>query len=139
MSSRWRTTARWLLGPAYVVAGILHLAVPEPFLQIMPDIVPAPKLVILATGVAEIAGGLALLQNFFPPIRKAAAWGLAIYAVCVFPANINHFAMDMARVDHGLGLAYHIPRMLLQPLLVWLVLWAGQIILWPQRLPDKHD
>jgi uncharacterized membrane protein len=51
----------------------------------------------------------------------------------VFPANIHHFALDMARADHGLGLAYHGPRMLLQPVLVWLALWTGEVLQWPSR------
>ena len=67
------------------------------------------------------------LSNF------AGAIGLALYAVGVFPANINHFAMDMGRPDHGWGLAYHIPRMIAQPVLVWLALWAGAVIDWPFR------
>ena len=51
--------------------------------------------------------------------------GLALYAVCVFPANINHMMIDMARPHPQLGLAYHVPRMLLQPLLVWAALFAS--------------
>ena len=57
--------------------------------------------------------------------------GLAIYAVCVFPANINHFALDMAQPDGGLGLGYHLPRMFAQPILVWLALWTGGVTNWP--------
>jgi len=58
---------------------------------------------------------------------------LALYALCVWPANINHFMIDMARPDHGWGLAYHVPRMLAQPVLVWLALWTGEVIDWPFR------
>jgi len=33
--------------------------------------------------------------------------------------------IDMARPHPQLGWAYHIPRMLLQPLLIWLALWTS--------------
>ena len=128
-----RTIVRWVLAILYLAAGILHLAKPAPFLTIMPDWVPYPAAVIALTGLAEIAGALALAQPFGERLRQAGAIGLALYAVCVFPANINHFALDMGRADHGLGLAYHIPRMALQPVLVWLALWAGGVTDWPFR------
>ena len=37
----------------------------------------------------------------------------------------------MAREDGGLGLAYHLPRMVAQPVLVWLALWVGGVTDWP--------
>jgi hypothetical protein len=46
----------------------------------------------------------------------------------VWPANINHFIMDLARSDGGLGLAYHVPRMIAQPVIIWLALWVGESI-----------
>ncbi len=128
-----RTALRWLLGLAYAAAGYLHLAAPQGFLSITPVWVIFPEDVILWTGVAEIAGAIGLLQPFSVRLRHAAAIGLALYAICVFPANINHFIMDMARADDGLGLAYHIPRMFLQPVLIWLALWVGGTTDWPFR------
>lgn len=94
----------------------------------MPDWVPAPEAVVMLTGVAELAGAAGLLQPWSPALRRAAGWGLALYAVCVFPANIVHFARDMARPDLGLGLGYHVPRMILQPVLVWLALWVSDVL-----------
>ncbi|WP_299308039.1 DoxX family protein [uncultured Croceicoccus sp.] len=130
---RGRTAARWLLALAYFVAGVLHLAAPAPFLGIMPDVVPWPEAVVALTGIAEILGAIGMVQPVSGRLRKAAAVGLALYAVCVFPANINHFAMDMGLADHGLGLAYHLPRMVAQPVLVWLALWSGGVMDWPWR------
>ena len=126
-----RTVLRWLLAALYLVAGYFHLAHPQPFLGITPDWVPMKEIVILWTGLAEAAGALALAQPWSRALRRAGAIGLALYAVCVFPANINHFALDMARADHGLGLGYHLPRMVLQPVLVWLALWTGGVTNWP--------
>ncbi|MEC7162310.1 MAG: hypothetical protein VXW57_10935, partial [Pseudomonadota bacterium] len=104
-----------------------------PFLTIMPDWVPAPEPVVFWTGIAEILGAVALVQWSSLRIRHAGAIGLAAYAVCVFPANIHHFALDMARPDGGLGLGYHLPRMVAQPLFVWLALWTGGVTDWPWR------
>jgi len=90
-----------------------------------------PALVVALTGVAELAGAAGLLQWYSPALRRAAGWGLAAYALCVWPANLNHMMLDMARADHGAGLGYHIPRLAAQPLLIWLALWASEAIDWP--------
>lgn len=132
-----RAILRGVLAFAYAAAGILHLVQPGPFLSIMPDLVAYPEAIVALTGLAEVAGAAALAQPFSSLLRKSGAVGLALYAVCVFPANINHFALDMARPDNGLGLAYHIPRMMLQPLIVWLTLWTGGVTDWPLRRRDQ--
>ena len=104
-----------------------------PFLRIVPGLVPLPDAVVLWTGIAELLGAAALAQPWSKRWRQAAGIGLALYALCVWPANFNHFAMDMARPDHGWGLAYHVPRLLAQPLIVWLALWTGGVTDWPFR------
>jgi uncharacterized membrane protein len=123
-----RPIFRWLLAAFYALAGIIHLIRPEPFLTIMPAWVPAPEAVVLWTGIAELLGSIGLIQPFSPSLRRAAGWGLAAYALCVWPANINHFIIDMARPDGGLGLAYHVPRMIAQPVIIWLALWVGECL-----------
>lgn len=123
-----KAALRWLLAAFYFVAGVIHIATPAPFLTIMPGWVPAPHAVVLLTGVAEILGAIGLAQWFSPPLRRAAGWGLALYALCVWPANINHFMLDMAKPGGGLGLAYHVPRMFAQPAIIWLALWVGECL-----------
>ena len=130
---RIRPILKWVLAAFYAFAGYKHLTAPEPFLGITPHWVPWPETVVMLTGVAELLGALALVQPFDARLRKLAGWSLALYAVCVFPANINHFIIDMHKPDHGLGLAYHLPRMPAQPLLVWLALWVSNAIDWPWR------
>lgn len=126
-----RVVLRWLLAAFYALAGVIHLINHATFLTITPAWVPLPEAVVLWTGVAEILGAIGLVQPFSRRLRQAAGWGLALYALCVWPANINHFAMDMARPDGGLGLAYHVPRMFAQPVIIWLALWVGEC--WPLR------
>ncbi len=131
--SKSRTITRWALALLYLAAGVAHLAIPAPFLKITPEWVPAPAAVIALTGLAETCGAIGLLQPWHRGLRRAAAWGLALYALCVWPANIHHMTMNLAAPDRGLGLAYHLPRMLLQPVLIWLALWSGEAIDWPRR------
>lgn len=135
-----QSALRLLLAVFYAYAGYAHIAAPGPFLAITPDWVPLPQAVIYWTGIAEIAGAIALAQPFSQALRKWGGAGLALYALCVWPANINHFAMDLAKADAGitegvLGLGYHIPRMIAQPVLIWLALWLGGVTDWtPARL-----
>lgn len=107
----------------YGLAGILHIVMPEPFLQITPAWVPRPREVILITGVCEVAGGVGLL---IPPLRRYAGIGLALYAICVFPANIKH-AIDSLSIGSPSAWqwAYHSIRLPLQPVLVCVALFAG--------------
>lgn len=128
-----RQFLRWILTLFYFAAGVIHIATPAPFLTIMPQWVPAPEAVVFWTGIAELLGAIGLAQSLSLPLRRAASVGLALYAVCVFPANINHFIFDLAKPGHGVGLAYHVPRMFAQPLLVWLALWTGGVIEWPWK------
>jgi uncharacterized membrane protein len=120
-----KLVVRLLLASFYFAAGTLHLLDPAPFLKITPSWVVAAPLVILLTGIAEIVGALSLAQPWWPRLRVAAGWALAAYVLCVWPANINHLLMDMTRPDHGLGWAYHGPRMLAQPVLIWAALWSS--------------
>lgn len=121
----------FLVALLYGVAGYAHLATPAPFIAITPHWVPWPEAVIRWTGIAEMIGAAALLQPVLSWLRQAAAIGLALYALCVWPANFHHFALDMARNDGGWGLAYHIPRLALQPLIIWAPLWASRLVDWP--------
>jgi uncharacterized membrane protein len=128
-----RSTARFALALFYAVAGLFHLLLPAPFIKITPGWVPMPALVVALTGMAELAGAAGLVQTRSAGLRRAAGWGLAAYALCVWPANFHHMALDMARADHGAGLAYHVPRLAAQPLLIWLAFWASDATQWPFR------
>jgi uncharacterized membrane protein len=114
----------------YFAAGVLHLTSPAGFLLIMPDWVPLPEAVVAFTGVAEILGAVGLLV---PRVRKAAGLGLALYALCVWPANFNHALNDIALAGLHLSWWYHGPRLVAQPLLIWLALWVGTVTDWPFR------
>ena len=135
-NSKRRLIARALLSALYLVAGLAHLLWPAPFLTITPSWIPFAPVVIVLTGAAELAGAAGL---WIPRLRRAAGIGLALYAVCVYPANIKH-ALDFA-ADPGTGVGwwYHAPRLLLQPVIAWWALWAAGVIDWPfRRTPDTQ-
>ena len=129
-----RALSRWLLALVYIGFGALHLARSGAFLPIMPAWVPYPQEVVLFTGACEVLGGLGLL---IPRLRRLAGAMLALYAVCVFPANLHH-ALDHVRVP-GLPSSwwYHAPRLAFQPVLVWWALYAGEVVDWPFRRRDR--
>ena len=136
---RLRQTLRLILAVAYFGVGVVHLTRPDAFLPIMPDWVPEPRNVVLATGVCELAGSIALLTRRF---RWWAGVMLALYAVCVFPANIKH-AIDNVNIPSiPSSWWYHGPRLLFQPVFVWWALFAGEVIDWPfgrrRRSPDIY-
>jgi len=84
---------RFLAGPFFVFAGVMHFTKTRFYVAIMPDYVPAHKEMVYASGVAEIAGGLGLMA---PATRKAAGWWLIATLIAVFPANL-HMALHPER------------------------------------------
>ena len=112
----------------YAVAGVVHLTAPDGFLPIVPAWVPEPRFVVLATGVCELFGAMGLLTTRF---RRAAGVGLALYAVCVFPANIKHAFEGVTVAGLPSSWWYHAPRLAAQPLLVWWALYCSGAVDWP--------
>lgn len=116
--------ARLSIAPLYAFAGFVHVRRPGFFAPMMPAFVPAPHAMIVATGVCEIAGAAAL---FVPRLRAAAGLALALYAVCVYPVNIEHAVHDLGG-HTGLGWWYHAPRLFAQPFICWWALAAGGLM-----------
>lgn len=120
---RARRIARIALALFYGLAGIAHLTVTAAMVRITPGWVPFPHAVVIGTGLCELAGAAALMTQAW---RRAAALALALYAVCVFPANVKHAVHDLGG-GVGLGWWYHAPRLLAQPLIVWWALWVAGV------------
>jgi len=96
----------------------------------VPDWVPAPRVTVLATGLCEVAGAGGLLTQRF---RWVAGVMLALYAVCVFPANVKHAFGHVPIGATQLGWWYHGPRLALQPMIVWWALFGAGVVDWPFR------
>jgi uncharacterized membrane protein len=126
---------RWIMASFYMLAGIAHFTLTDKFLLIVPDWVPFPRAAVLVTGFSEIAGSIALLST---RLRRPAGIMLALYAVCVLPANVKHAIAGIHLPPVPDGWWYHGPRLALQPVLVWWALFCAGVIDWPFRAtPDR--
>jgi uncharacterized membrane protein len=69
----------------FIAAGANHFYKPQFYRSIIPPRFPSPALLVMISGLAEIAGGIGLL---IPALRRSAGWGLIALLIAVFPANI---------------------------------------------------
>jgi uncharacterized membrane protein len=125
-----RVIMRWVMAAFYAVAGLGHITMPRAFRPIVPDWVPWPREVILVTGLCELMGSVALITTRF---RALAGIMLALYALCVWPANIKHAAEHIALPFIPDSWWYHGPRLAFQPVLIWWALFCSGVIDWPWR------
>ena len=121
----WTSSMRWGMAAALVFFGIDHLLTPDRYLPMIPSVLPYPAEIVLLTGLCELAGAIGLLV---PRTRRLAGIMLAIYFVCVFPANIKN-AVEGVVVD-GLPTSswYYWVRLLFQPVAIWWALRASEVI-----------
>lgn len=84
-----RPSAR-ALGVVFTIAGSLHFIRPAMYEAIMPPALPAHHELVLLSGAAEAAGGIAA---FFPRLHPFARWWLIATLIAVFPANV-HMAVN---------------------------------------------
>jgi uncharacterized membrane protein len=129
--STTRAIMRWVLAAFFAAAGIAHLRIPETLLLITPAWVPFAREVIIATGVFEIAASIALLSR--TRLRWWAGVALALYALCVWPANVKHAMEGIEMPLIGNSWWYHAPRLALQPMIIWACLFCAGATDWPWR------
>jgi uncharacterized membrane protein len=114
-----------LFGVFFVIAGINHFRDPAFYLRIMPPYLPWPYALVIISGIAEVALGIALL---IPKLSRLAAWGLIALLVAVFPANL-HMTMHPELYPEIPVIALWV-RLPIQGLLI---LWAY----WYTRIENK--
>jgi len=133
-----RSILRWVLAAFFAAAGIAHLAVPDVLLTITPDWVPFAPQVIFATGLCEFAGAAALVTW---PLRGWAGIALALYALCVWPANIKQALDGIVIPPIPDTWWYHGARLAMQPVIIWACLFSAGVIDWPfaARRRAGHD
>jgi len=128
--------ARVALGVALVYAGVSHLTFArQEFQAQVPTWLPFDAdFVVLASGVVEIALGLAL----FTRGRVAAIAGLttAAFFIAIFPGNINQYVegIDAFGLDTDNA---RLVRLFFQPLLVIWALWSSSSIRYLKGLRDN--
>ena len=117
-----RKLTQILLGATLIYTGTLHLTTSRMEFQAqVPPWVPfSPDFVVLASGVVEIALGLALasLQR-----RRQVGIATALFFIAIFPGNISQFVHHIDAFGLNDDRARAI-RLLFQPLLVLWALWS---------------
>ena len=122
MNTLIRKATQILLGATLIYTGTLHLTTSRMEFQAqVPPWVPfSPDFVVLASGVVEIALGLALvsLQR-----RREVGIATALFFIAIFPGNISQFVnhIDAFGLDSDRARAI---RLIFQPLLVLWALWS---------------
>jgi uncharacterized membrane protein len=78
----------------WVVAGTMHFVIPRQYEAIVPpSLAKWKKELVVASGIAELAGGLAIVPD---RTRRGARWWLLATLAAVYPANI-HMALHPER------------------------------------------
>lgn len=118
-----QTIFRILLGAFLIFAGVNHLTVARvEFLAQVPPWVPLDgDLVVVLSGIAEIALGLGLV--FLSKQRVLVGLATAAFFVLIFPGNISQYVNRVDAFGLNTDQARFI-RLFFQPLLVLWALWA---------------
>lgn len=111
------------LGLFLTSAGYSHLTVNRIAFQAqVPTWLPLdPDFVVLASGIVEIALGLALLTLW--RYRAYVGFAAALFFVAIFPGNINQFVNGIDAFGLNTDMARGV-RLLFQPVLVLWALWS---------------
>jgi len=128
-----RTVGRIALGAFLLFAGIAHLTSQrQEFQAQVPEWIPLdPDLVVVASGVVEIALGAALI--LVRRHRAVLGWIVAAFFVAVFPGNISQYVTgtDAFGLDSDTS---RLIRLFFQPVLVVWALWStGAWAAWRAR------
>jgi len=112
-----------LLALLFVAGGAMHFILPHSYEEVVPAWLPKAPLLVRLSGIAEIVGGLGLL---LPATRAAAAWGLILLLLAVFPANVEMLRLAQAAGAARLWQAALALRLPLQGVLIWWV-WRAAL------------
>jgi uncharacterized membrane protein len=83
----WVSSGRFALSTMFAFTAVSHFApIRKDLIAMVPPVLPHPALLVLATGILEVAGAIGLLIEV---TRPWAAWGLIALLVAMFPANVS--------------------------------------------------
>ncbi len=78
---------RIAIGAMFLVTGISHfVGMREQMIEMVPEWLPAPDLIVTGTGLLQLAAAVAMVSRRLAPW---AALGLTALLIAMFPANIN--------------------------------------------------
>ena len=102
----------------YVIAGINHFLHPNGYIQIIPHWLPAPSVLNILAGAAEIAAGLLVLYN---PTHKAGCILIIFMLTAFLPVHIDMIIHAPLKVG----------SLIVTPLLAWIrILLQPVLMLW---------
>lgn len=108
------------LGGFFVAAGVMHFVAPAFYLAMMPPWLPAHRALVVASGVAEILGGVGVFSERW---RRPAGIGLILLLLAVFPANVQMLLDARSAAEPELLLWLRLP---LQGAFLWWV-WRAAV------------
>tara|TARA_B100000925_G_scaffold268770_1_gene230126 strand:- start:154 stop:555 length:402 start_codon:yes stop_codon:yes gene_type:complete len=106
-----RTVASLALGAAFVWIGVQHFVDPVWFEPIVPAVLGAPRFWVLASGVAEIAVGLALVV---PATRAYGGLASAVLLVILYWSNLYMWIENVPLDGKTYANVWHVVRLLIQ-------------------------
>jgi uncharacterized membrane protein len=116
----WILSARVALAVMFLLTASFHFTpMKKDLIAMVPPELPRPDLLVLLTGIAELAGAIGLL---IPAIRYWAALGLIVLMAAVLPANISATKRSvLLRGQPPTPLSLRIPMQVLFVCWAWLV------------------
>jgi len=120
-----RKATQILLGATLLYTGTLHLTTRRiEFQAQVPTWLPLPPdFVVIASGIVELALGLALISL---QKRREVGIATAFFFIAIFPGNINQYVNEIDAFGLDTDQARLI-RLFFQPLLVMWALWSADV------------
>jgi uncharacterized membrane protein len=129
----WPIALRGGLAAMFVLTGVSHfVGMRERLIAMVPEVLPAPDVIVAVTGLLELAGAIGLL---IPRVAPWAAGGLTLLLIGMFPANV-HLALTGADLDPSDEL---LPRTMLQVVFVAAAVTALVTSLRSARVPERES
>lgn len=122
--SSWQRTGLALIFLWFALGGIAHFVFTAEEMRIVPPALPAPRALVLISGVCELLGALGIAWS---RTRRAAGVGLLLLTIAVTPANwymLEH--AERFNIAHWVLVA----RLPLQAVLLALIAWCT----WPRAV-----
>lgn len=122
-----KSTLKVVLAACFIAAGANHFLNPGFYMRMMPPYLPLHRMLVDASGIAEVVLGVLLLV---PRTSTCAAWGMIALLLAVFPANVQ-MALHPETFPEFSPMATRV-RLPLQGLLIAWAFWHTR---WSRRAP----
>lgn len=106
----------YLMASLYILAGLNHFRKPKMYVRIIPPYFPAPKVLNIVSGLAELLFGILLC---IPAYSSYAAYGIIFLLIAFLPGHI--YMLQNKKASFGLPKPVLIMRIPMQFLAIY---WA---------------